>query len=182
MLRSLGHSVTPAAFDFPPDAWRIPRDVYRTQVCAQAAADFAGGDIPEELEEINRAAIIAGRAMTAETYLAVMRRGQDFSRRFAEIWERFDILLSPALSGAAPKLGLFPTNHDGIALHVDRMTQLAPFAGLYNLTGGPALVFSVGMSEAGLPIGVQLAGKLGDDRLLLSVGKALHQSPAHKRT
>jgi amidase len=175
-LRGLGHEVADASFGFSPDEWRIPRDVYRAQVCAQAAADFARQAIPEGLETINRAAILEGRAMPVETYLGIVRRGQDFARRFAGIWERFDILLSPALSGAAPKLGLFPTDHDDVALHVDRMTRLAPFAGLFNLTGGPALVVCVGRTGNGLPIGVQLAGRLGDDRLLLTLGSTLHNA------
>ena len=177
-LRHLAHSVAPATFGFAPDEWRIPREVYRAQVSAQAAADFAGRDIPDGLEAINRAAIIEGRAMKVESYLVAVRRGQDFARRFAAIWERFDVLLSPALSGAAPKLGLFPTDHGDIGLHVDRMTRLAPFAGLFNLTGGPALVVSVGRTDAGLPIGVQLGGKPGDDRLLLALGEGLHRPGA----
>jgi Asp-tRNA(Asn)/Glu-tRNA(Gln) amidotransferase A subunit family amidase len=173
-LRSLGHAVEPARFGFSPDDWRIPREVYRTQVCAQAAADFAGQAIPGGIEAINRAAIIEGRVMRAESHLAIVRRGQDFTRRFAAIWERFDVLLSPALSGAAPKLGLFPTDHSDVALHVDRMTRLAPFAGIFNLTGGPALVVCVAKTKTGLPVGIQLAGQLGDDRMLLASGRRLH--------
>jgi amidase len=173
-LRGLGHEVAPATLGFKSDNWRIPREVYCAQVCAQAAADFAGRPIPDGLEAINRAAILQGRAMVVEGYLTIMRRGQDFARRFAQVWERFDVLLSPALSGTAPKLGLFPTDHTDVVLHVDRMARLAPFAGIFNLTGGPALVVCVAKTETSLPVGVQLAGQLGDDRLLLALGSKLH--------
>jgi hypothetical protein len=48
-----------------PEDWLIPRQVYLSQVCAQAAADWLLGAIPDSLEEINRAAILAGRSMSA---------------------------------------------------------------------------------------------------------------------
>ena len=111
--------------------------------------------------------------MSAEQYLKVVRRGHDFARRFAAIWNRFDVLLTPALASAAPKLGSFPMDHDDVALHVDRMTQLAPFAGTFNLTGGPALVVCVLRTAEGLPLGVQLAGDIGGDRRLLALGEIL---------
>ena len=137
-----------------PGDWRIPRKVYLAQVCAQAAADFRR-HLPAGLEAINRAAILTGRRMTAADFLAAVRRGQDFARRFAEVWSRVDVLLTPALAGAAPLLGAFPTDHEDLALHVDRMTRLAPFAGAFNLTGGPALVVCVAGTAAGLPLGVR---------------------------
>lgn len=172
-LRDAGHEVEPVGEFLAPDDWRIPREVYLAQVCANAATDFFGCEIPEELEPLNQAAIEMGRRMPAESYLKVVRRGHDFARRFAAIWNRFDVLLTPALAGAPPKLGSFPTDHDDVVLHVDRMTQLAPFAGTFNLTGGPALVVCVLRTAEGLPLAVQLAGDIGGDRRLLALGEIL---------
>lgn len=172
-LRDAGHAVDPVGVFLSPDDWRIPREVYLAQACANGAADFFGRDIPEDLELLNRAAIAMGRRMTAEDYLRVVRSGHDFARRFAAIWNRFDVLLTPALSGAAPELGRFPTDHDDVILHVDRMTQLAPFVGTFNLTGGPALVIGVSRTATGLPLAVQLAGDIGDDQQLLALGAIL---------
>jgi Asp-tRNA(Asn)/Glu-tRNA(Gln) amidotransferase A subunit family amidase len=172
-LRDAGHVVEPAGAFLSPDDWRVPREVYLAQVCANAAADFPGRDIPEELEPMNRAAIEMGRRMPVESYLGAIRRGHDFARRFADIWNRFDVLLTPALASAAPKLGLFPMDHEDVALHVDRMTRLAPFAGTFNLTGSPALVVGVSQTDTGLPLAVQLAGDIGDDPQLLALGEEL---------
>ena len=122
---------------------------------------------------MNRAAIEMGRRMPVESYLGAIRRGHDFARRFANIWNRFDVLLTPALASAAPKLGLFPMDHEDVALHVDRMTRLAPFAGTFNLTGSPALVVGVSQTDTGLPLAVQLAGDIGDDPQLLALGEEL---------
>jgi Asp-tRNA(Asn)/Glu-tRNA(Gln) amidotransferase A subunit family amidase len=106
-LRDAGHDVEPVGEFLSPGDWRIPREIYLTQVCAQAAADFTGRNIPYGLEEINRAAILLGRQLKAEGYLSIVRKGHDFARRFAAIWQRFDVLLTPALASAAPKLGSF---------------------------------------------------------------------------
>lgn len=179
-LAAAGHRVAPVGRFLAPADWRIPREVYLAQVCAQAAADFAGRPIPDALEPINRAAIRRGRDLRAAAYLATVRRGQTFARRFAAVWDRFDVLLSPTLAGAAPPLGRFPTDHEDLALHVDRMTRLAPFAGLFNLTGGPALTVNAGQTAAGLPLGVQLAADLGGDTRLLALGELLHLPPEAK--
>jgi amidase len=163
-LSNAGHSVELVPEFLSPDDWRIPRQIYHAQVCAQAAADFSGRDVPDGLEEINRAAILLGRRMPAEQLLAMVRSGQDFARRFAAaIWQFCDVLLMPALASAAPKLGQFPMDHSDVSLHVDRMTLLAPFAGTFNLTGGPALVVRVAQNAEGLPLGVQLASDMGRD-------------------
>ena len=176
-LRKAGHDVEPVREFLSPVDWRIPRKVYLTQASAQAAKDFIGRAIPEGLENMNQAAILLGRGMSAEQYLSVVRDGQDFARRFATIWQRFDVLLMPALASAAPKLGQFPMDHTDVALHVDRMTRLAPFAGTFNLTGGPALVVCVAQNANGLPLGVQLASDLGRDLELLALGEVLHRQP-----
>jgi len=176
-LRDAGHDVKPVGEFLPPGDWRTPREIYFTQVCAQAATDFTGREIPDGLEEINRAAILLGRQLKAESYLSMVRKGHDFARRFAAIWERFDVLLMPALASAAPKLGQLPMDHTDVALHVDRMTRLAPFAGTFNLTGGPALVVCVAQNAEGLPLGVQLASDLGHDLQLLGLGEVLHRQP-----
>lgn len=176
-LRNAGHDVGPVHEFLSPGDWRIPGEVYLAQVCAQAAEDFIGHAIPDGLENINQAAILLGRGMSVEQYLSVVRSGQDFARRFASIWQGYDVLLTPALASAAPKLGQFPMDHTDVALHVDRMTRLAPFAGTFNLTGGPALVVCVSQNADGLPLGVQLASDMGHDLQLLALGEILHRLP-----
>jgi amidase len=175
ILRDAGHELQPVE-DFMTDAdWRIPRQIYLMQVCAQAAADVSGRTIPHGLERINCAAIEQGRRLSAQDYVAAVRAGHGFARRFARIWSHVDILLMPALAGTAPLLGQFPMDHDDVALHVDRMTRLAPFAGTFNVTGGPALAVNVMRSANGMPLGVQLAGNLGADLQLLQLGHIVHR-------
>lgn len=174
-LRTAGHDVIEVNEFLSPADWRIPRKVYLTQACAQGATDFKGQEIPDGLEKINQATIQLGRAMSVEHYVSVVRLGQDFSRRFAAIWQHCDVLLTPMLARAAPKLGQFPMDHTDVHLHVDRMTQFAPFAGTFNLSGGPGLTVCVSKNADGMPLGIQLASDIGHDLQLLALAEILHR-------
>ncbi|MFO1088765.1 MAG: amidase [Hyphomicrobiales bacterium] len=171
VFRALGHEVAPLDLPFLPEDWAVPRQVYLAQNCAQLAADFEGKPVPDAFEPINRAALLLGRGMSAAAFLRIVRRGQRFARRFATaVWPNVDVLLTPALAEPPPRLGSFPTDHDDVALHVDRMTRIFPFAGLFNLTGGAALALPARRTAEGLPVGIQIAGDIGDDRVLLALG------------
>jgi Asp-tRNA(Asn)/Glu-tRNA(Gln) amidotransferase A subunit family amidase len=55
----------------------------------------------------------------------------------------------------------------------ERMTQLTyP----WNVVGAPALALPCGQAEDGLPASVQLAGRPGDDALVLAAGRALERA------
>lgn len=53
--------------------------------------------------------------------------------------------------------------------------QYTPFTQLANLTGQPAMSVPFHTADNGLPIGVQVLGRLGDDKLMLQLAGALEQ-------
>src|SRR6266404_1266807 len=184
-LESLGHHVLPVDLTVSIEDLLVPRGVYLTQVCAQAATDMAElraligrAPLDHELEPINLEAAARGRAMTASAFLASVRAGQSFARRFAEIWLKVDVLLTPALAHAPPRLGSFPTDHADVAEHVARMLRFSPFTATSNVTGEPALVVPVVQSQEGLPLAVQLVAPLGQDGLLLKLAAQLETTLA----
>ena len=191
MLARLGHEVSDLDLPFADEELLVPRQVYRAHVCVQSAADraeeAAAGRRPQagDLEAINVAAAVRGRAMTAVDFVAVVRDGHRFARRLSKVWQTCDVLLTAALSELPPPLGRFPTDHDDVDLHVDRMARFAPFASLFNLSGGPAIVLPVALSS-GLPAAVQLGGALGRDGVVLRLAAELEAAvtadgyPAHR--
>jgi amidase len=64
----------------------------------------------------------------------------------------------------------------GLAGTLRLMLPRAAFTGPWNACGFPAMSLPVGMSESGLPIGVQLVGPPGSERRLLGLGAALEQA------
>ncbi len=59
----------------------------------------------------------------------------------------------------------------------------APFTAQFNMTGQPAISVPLCWSPGGLPIGIQFAGKVGADGLLLRLARQLElaQAWAHRR-
>jgi amidase len=53
------------------------------------------------------------------------------------------------------------------------MAQVYPFCGEWNLTGHPAVSVPGGMTDDGLPIGVMIVGRHGEEATLLGVAAQL---------
>ncbi|HEU4426330.1 MAG TPA: amidase family protein [Pilimelia sp.] len=79
----------------------------------------------------------------------------------------FDLLLTPALAGAPPAAAGWAGR--SWRANLTASARYAPYAGPWNIAGLPALVVPVGVRPDGLPVGVQLVGPPGSERLLLAV-------------
>ena len=83
--------------------------------------------------------------------------------------ESYDIILSPTTAVTADKLLADDIEFDPSKHNMDH----APFGYLFNLTHQPAVTVPVGINQLGMPISVQIAGKVGDDALVLGVAKLI---------
>ena len=111
------------------------------------------------LSEVTRKALEAGRATTAKDYLAALDWQKVLGAGIAEIFERADAILCPAAPGPAP---------EGLA-----STGSAIFNGLWTWLGLPAVTLPLLEAGNGLPMGVQLVGRRGDDGRLLRTARWL---------
>ena len=114
------------------------------------------------------------------------------TKTFISFFDRYDILISPVL--ATPPLRIGQTRMTGteeIALRlVDALKSpwlmkallrsvaaksfaFAAFTAPFNMTGQPAMSVPLYWTPDGLPIGIQFAGKLGADGLLLRLARQL---------
>ena len=105
------------------------------------------------------AAIDEGKAVSAHVYLADLEQRDLLNAGLDEIFDRCDALICPATPTAAP-LGL-------------ESTGSAIFNGLWTLCGTPAITLPLLQAENGLPMGVQLVGRVGDDARLLRTARWL---------
>ena len=76
-----------------------------------------------------------------------------------QIWRRYDAILTPATPTPAP---------EGFA-----STGPAIFNGLWTFCGTPAVTLPLLEAGNGMPIGVQLVGRRGDDARLLRTARWL---------
>jgi amidase len=89
-------------------------------------------------------------------------------------FDRIDVLLTPALGRGGIPLDWVHGEIDAVDTYIERNDALFPYSYVANLTGRPALVMPSGnVDEHGLPQGVQLIGRWGDDERLLALAASL---------
>lgn len=101
-----------------------------------------------------------------------LRRLKRASQEPEQVYASYDAVLSPVLSTPAPPIG--ELGPDVAAReHIVRLLRFASFTALQNVTGSPAISLPLARTEDGLPIGVQVAAPLGEERRLLSLAYEL---------
>ena len=96
------------------------------------------------------------------------------TRAYLGMFGRYDLVLSPVLGHTTPRLGyLSPTVPFDELL--ERLLAYVSFTPANNVAGTPAISLPMGTSEAGLPIGIQLAAGRGEERTLLEIALQLEQ-------
>jgi aspartyl-tRNA(Asn)/glutamyl-tRNA(Gln) amidotransferase subunit A len=130
---------------------------------------------PEKLDPTLIATIDAGRVYTATDFCEAQFARTACFDKVQDILSRFDLIASPTLSAPALRLGYDPLGRIEIAGRDAGTIRGAwyPYTFPFNLTGHPALSLPCGLSNSGLPIGLQLVGRWHQDAYLLDVAKQL---------
>ncbi|WP_437826241.1 amidase [Sorangium sp. So ce1153] len=162
LLRQLGAEVEEVE---PPFA--DPGGVLRTLFAARAAHTVRelGPEQRARLDPAVRSAAEQGEALSAVAYLEAERQRAELGLAMAALHRRFDLLVTPTSAGAAPLI------EGGGALP-------ASFAGPFSLTRQPAISVPMGLTSAGLPLGLQLVGRHFEEPLLLRAALAFERASA----
>lgn len=128
---------------------------------ANQALAFEADNHRDLLSATLRETLEAGRAILPVDYdeaRRIAKRGRDALR---SVFQSCDVLLLPSAAGAAPS---------GLASTGDPL-----FNKLWTLMGTPAVNIPGLSDEHGLPLGVQMVGRFGNDRLTLNVATDLER-------
>ncbi|HEY3004286.1 MAG TPA: amidase [Kribbellaceae bacterium] len=176
LLAGLGHEVEEAA---------LPADDGLADAFIQVMSTLAGlptVDDEDLLMPFTRtlraiAAQVSGVRLAAA--LGVYERS---TRRItAELFSRYDVLLSPALAQPPVKTGALRNDSDQDA-EFGAQAAFMPFSPLYNVTGGPSISLPLHWNDEGLPIGIMLGARYGDEATLLALAAQLEAAqPWHDR-
>ncbi|MBI1763096.1 MAG: amidase [Acidobacteria bacterium] len=181
LCTDLGHEVTEAAPQLHGEMLSKAFFTVWAAGCAWTidSYSFAVGGKPtaEDIEPLTRVIIELGRKRTAPEYLLAVQTLQIFARRVAQFMASYDVFLTPVLAEPPLPLGtLAPTAEDAMA-GMKRSGLFTPFTALQNMTGQPAmsvpLYWPSDGDAAGLPLGVQFAGRYGDEATLFRLAAQL---------
>jgi Asp-tRNA(Asn)/Glu-tRNA(Gln) amidotransferase A subunit family amidase len=98
------------------------------------------------------------------------------ARSLGGFFERFDALLSPTLAVPPLPLGAASLANTDRATFQASLAASTGFTMLCNATGVPAMSVPLFWNAEGLPIGVQFAGRFGDEATLFRLAAQLEQA------
>lgn len=104
-----------------------------------------------------------------------IRRLRGFGEVYAAFMQPYDVMVTPTLATPPPPIGHLSPDVP-YEVKEQRVKAFACFTPIQNVSGAPAISLPLGRSADGLPIGVQVAGHLGDERALLELAFEVEQA------
>ncbi|MCA1844669.1 MAG: amidase [Actinobacteria bacterium] len=132
---------------------------------------------PEYLEACTLATLERGRHLSAAELLDGYGDCNTVGRAVGAFFEAADVLVLPSVARLPWRLG--ELNQNDPALDADgwlrKIFTYVPFTAMFNVTGHPAISLPLAWS-GGLPVGVQLVGRYGDEATLLRLAAQLEEA------
>lgn len=177
LLSDLGHEVVEAA---PPIDWELVSAVqgpimgaHVASVVAARAAELGREPGPDDLEPLTRIQVERAAATTVIEYARAQQAMQRLGRALGEFYTTVDAVVSPTLAQPPVPIGWLSGPTDEIATFGPRMASVAGFLGISNITGQPAMSVPLHWSPDGLPVGIQIVGRFGDEHTLFRLAGQL---------
>jgi amidase len=167
LLARLGHDVEDIALPVSPST--VP--FFDTLWSCYAALTPVPAGQQDLLRPLTRYLRDRGAAVTATEFLTAQGGLQSVTRAAAAALRGYHAVLTPTLAQPPAPVGWFDESDP--AANFERQKQFTPFTAIYNVTGQPAVSLPLHWTAAGLPIGVMLAGRPGDEATLISLSAQL---------
>ena len=111
---------------------------------------------------------LGGELIFAQAYL------QAVLRPALAAMNAYDAILTPTVASPPVPVGYF--TEVGPAENFERQKRFTPFTAAYNLSGQPAVNLPLHWNAEGLPIGVMLAGRIGEEGTLISLSAQIEEA------
>ncbi|HUY58701.1 MAG TPA: amidase family protein [Solirubrobacteraceae bacterium] len=163
LLGELGHEVVARH----PDYGLVSLEFIQTYLRG-AHEEFQTLTAPEDAERSTRQlAALGGRIVSPRRRDRLLAKRVRTIARITRLWEDHDVLLTPGLASTAIAAEGGYGKSAPVAL--DKAGRFMPWYPVFNLTGQPAISLPAGFDADGLPLSVQLAGRMGDEETLFSL-------------
>lgn len=114
-----------------------------------------------------------GRARSAVDYVNAVQTVHAAGLAAGGHLARFDLILSPTMASPPSRVGVLSLSNPDPGARLVPLLQSIGFTQLFNATGQPAMSVPLHWNEAGLPIGIQFAGRFGDEATLFRLAGQL---------
>jgi amidase len=181
LCASLGHDIVEAAPQYDAEAL----DVSCMTLFSGGFAAWVDGLSamtgrtfgPDSFEATTWSTVEQGRGVKAADVYGALAVVNQVARTAGRFFEQYDLMLTPTLAVPPFKLGLLNANARVSYPEFFRsQTVVSPFTVLFNASGQPAMSVPLHWSAGGLPIGVQFAGRWGDEATLFRLAGQLEQA------
>ncbi|PYM23876.1 MAG: amidase [Candidatus Rokuibacteriota bacterium] len=176
LCADLGHQVEQAE---PAIDGATVVTTFLTLAAANTAVNLAGHPTagrppqPDEVERVTWATGQIGERLSAADYVRATQAAHRLGRQMAAFHGQWDVLLTPGLATAPPKLGWIDMMLEDVGEYWRRVFAFSPFTVWFNLTGQPAIMLPLGQSPDGLPAAVQCVARYGDEATLFRLASQL---------
>ncbi len=116
--------------------------------------------------EDSKASMTAGQFILAEHYVRAKRMISLYKKQLARIFAKVDCLVTPTTPCVAPMQDARRVFLGDTEMAIGN--ALAKFTSFFCLTGNPAISIPCGTSAQGLPFGLQIIGRRGQENLVLA--------------
>jgi Asp-tRNA(Asn)/Glu-tRNA(Gln) amidotransferase A subunit family amidase len=142
-----------------PEPFGHAHRTIRTLMSVEAAFNLEGLSLNQAslLSTTLRDFIAEGKETTAPLYLQALKLRSTLQGELERFLANYDAIITPPTTGEAPA--------------TLEQTGNPAFCSIWSLCGVPAVTIPVGFGPRGLPLGLQMIGRRGDDDQLLSVAR-----------
>ena len=132
----------------------------------------------EDLEPVTWGRYQGSLSRPGGDYLFTVEEVQRFSRKIARWYHEggYDFLLTPTMAIPPTKLGAFQSTPDDPMKWLGVALAFLAFTRVQNMTGQPAMSVPLFWNQNNIPIGVQFAGRFGDEATLFRLASQLEQA------
>ena len=169
VFEEMGHGIeeaTPATGD-PFDTWDVTLSSRYYIPYGQLLYEHA-----DDLMDYSRLAIECGQSLSGVEVAKAWVHIEKMRGVMLDFFQKYDLLLTPTTAVPAPKVGARGRGLGRGFIDWD----FVPLTATFNLTGNPAASIPCGFSAKGLPIGLQIVGRLQDEAAVLRASAAFEEA------
>lgn len=170
VLVEAGHEVVEVAPPVTPEVWPLFETIWYVLALSPVPPERES-----ELLPLTRLMRQRGMAVGVPTLLATLSELQSLVRQAMRRMADLDLLLCPTLAAPQAPVGWFTAVGDP-SEDFDRQRRFSPYCAVFNLTGQPSVSLPVATTADGLPVGVLLSGRPGEDARLLAAAAEMERA------